>query len=115
VDDPLARHFDDRFIIFSEDAVTYDEISNRFRVNDDQDEAVDFEFRNPDFNFLQFRSNLVVRWEYRPSSTIFLVWAQGVTGGADPEKNVVRALQDDLFNNEIQNTFLIKATYRWVR
>src|SRR3989449_10984457 len=29
------------------------------------------------FNFKQFRSNLVLRWEYRPGSTLFLVWNQG--------------------------------------
>ena len=29
------------------------------------------------FNFQQFRSNVVFRWEYRPGSTLFLVWSQG--------------------------------------
>jgi hypothetical protein len=32
---------------------------------------------NPDFNFKQLRSNAVLRWEYRPGSTLFLVWSQG--------------------------------------
>ncbi len=31
---------------------------------------------NPDFNVLSFRSNLVLRWEWRPGSTLFLVWQQ---------------------------------------
>ncbi len=35
-----------------------------------------FGFRNPDFNSFSFRSNLVVRWEWNPGSTIFLVWQQ---------------------------------------
>jgi len=35
-----------------------------------------FSFRNPDFNSFSFRSNLVVRWEWQPGSTIFLVWQQ---------------------------------------
>lgn len=30
----------------------------------------------PDFNVLSFRSNLVMRWEWRPGSTLFLVWQQ---------------------------------------
>ena len=29
-----------------------------------------------DFNVKQFLSNLVVRWEYSPGSTLFLVWSQ---------------------------------------
>ena len=37
------------------------------------------------FNFQQFRSNVVFRWEYRPGSTLFLVWSQGREGSADVE------------------------------
>jgi hypothetical protein len=33
-------------------------------------------FGNPDFNSYSFRSNLVVRWEWNPGSTLFLVWQQ---------------------------------------
>src|SRR4029450_6079357 len=33
--------------------------------------------QDPGFNFKQFRSNVVFRWEYRPGSTLFLVWQQG--------------------------------------
>ena len=29
------------------------------------------------FNVQEFRSNVVFRWEYRPGSTLFLVWSQG--------------------------------------
>ena len=32
---------------------------------------------SPDFNVKQFRSNAVLRWEYRPGSTLFVVWSQG--------------------------------------
>ena len=31
---------------------------------------------NPDFENGSMRSNLVLRWEYRPGSTLFLVWQQ---------------------------------------
>ena len=31
---------------------------------------------NPDFNVLSFRSNVVLRWEWRPGSTMYLVWSQ---------------------------------------
>lgn len=31
---------------------------------------------NPDFNVLSFRSNLVLRWEWRPGSTLYVVWQQ---------------------------------------
>jgi hypothetical protein len=35
-----------------------------------------FTLRNSDFNVRSFRSNIVLRWEYRPGSTLFLVWQQ---------------------------------------
>jgi hypothetical protein len=35
-----------------------------------------FTLRNRDFNVRSFRSNLVLRWEWRPGSTFFLVWQQ---------------------------------------
>jgi len=34
-----------------------------------------FSFGNPDFSFMQFRSNLVFRWEYKLGSTLYMVWA----------------------------------------
>lgn len=35
-----------------------------------------FTIDNNDFNVLSFRSNLVLRWEWNPGSTIYLVWQQ---------------------------------------
>src|SRR5207244_1111961 len=31
---------------------------------------------NPDFNYRSFRTTNVLRWEYKPGSTLFLVWQQ---------------------------------------
>ncbi|HEY8176840.1 MAG TPA: DUF5916 domain-containing protein, partial [Gemmatimonadaceae bacterium] len=66
-----------------------------------------------DFNFRQFRSNSVVRWEYRPGSTLYFVWAQERTsspGGLVPRfnaRNDARAL----FGAHPGNVFLIKGSY----
>ena len=35
-----------------------------------------YTLRNRDFNTLSFRSNVVLRWEWRPGSTLYLVWQQ---------------------------------------
>jgi hypothetical protein len=40
------------------------------------DGAATFGFSSPDFNVLSFRSNLVLRWEWLPGSTFFLIWQQ---------------------------------------
>jgi hypothetical protein len=64
------------------------------------------------FNFKQFRSNSVVRWEYRPGSTLFFVWQQGRTEDAtDPGSFQFRRDYSTLFGAHPQNTFLIKGSY----
>jgi hypothetical protein len=40
------------------------------------DGADSFVLRNRDFNVISFRSNLVLRWEWRAGSTLYLVWQQ---------------------------------------
>jgi hypothetical protein len=35
-----------------------------------------FTLSNPDFNTRSFRSNVVLRWEWKPGSTLYVVWQQ---------------------------------------
>ncbi|HKG93716.1 MAG TPA: DUF5916 domain-containing protein, partial [Gemmatimonadaceae bacterium] len=70
------------------------------------------EIDNSSVNVRLFNSNTVVRWEYRPGSTIFLVWSQGrfdwgqFPGSFDTGRDYGR-----LFRAHPDNTFLIKASY----
>ena len=74
----------------------------------------DFSFTKPDFNIGQFRSNMVVRWEYIPGSTLFLVWTQEMNGAFydQPGPLYKRFIYD--FNQQAHNIFLMKFTYRFV-
>ena len=111
--DPLASNFTDRFTPYAGDQISL--VDDVYRVDEDLDGNVDFSFDNPDFSFVQFRSNLVVRWEYIPGSEIFLVWSQDISQSGNPANNLITDLQDNLFNGERPtNIFLIKATYRFV-
>ena len=64
------------------------------------------------FNVREFRSNTVVRWEYRPASTLFFVWQQGRAGN-DPTLPDFDFRRDvgGVFGLHPMNTFLIKASY----
>jgi len=65
-------------------------------------------------NFKQFRSNVVLRWEYRPGSTLFVVWTQGRQDFAGAEgPGSMRDNFRDLFALHPDNTFLVKASY-WI-
>ena len=56
---------------------------------------------------------MVLRWEYRPGSTLFLVWTQGRQPDVLPAEGTQGFKQDisDLFDAHPLNTFLIKASY----
>jgi len=76
----------------------------------------DYTISKPDFNVKEFLSNLVIRWEYNPGSSLYLVWSQtrsgyNGTGNMDLLNNL-----GDLFdsgNNKPHNVFLIKFSYRF--
>lgn len=64
------------------------------------------------FNDREFRSNTVVRWEYRPGSTIFFVWTQGRSQYDDQfRRRNWSGNYRDLFSLRPDNTFLVKMSY----
>jgi hypothetical protein len=69
---------------------------------------------DPGFDFMQFRSNVVFRWEYRPGSALFVVWSSGRSQYRSQEgTNNFRGDMNDLFNLAPNNTFLVKMSY-WI-
>lgn len=71
----------------------------------------EFSFSDPDFNVREFRMNAVLRWEYRPGSTLFLVWTQAredglVVGDFDLGRDV-----DRLFASPATNVVMVKMNY----
>jgi hypothetical protein len=73
--------------------------------------AASFEFDDPDFNFRSLRGNAVFRWEYRPGSTLYLVWTQSRSGSAAYGDFDFGRDQRALFANRPDNILLIKLTY----
>jgi hypothetical protein len=65
-----------------------------------------------DFNEKRFRSSVVARWEYRPGSTLFVVWTQG-RDQSDRDVGSFDTTRDygNLFAARPENVFLIKASY----
>lgn len=66
---------------------------------------------NADFNVLSFRTTNVLRWEYRPGSTLFVVWQQGREGSGEPGRFALGRDYSDLFSTPAANTLLIKFAY----
>ena len=66
---------------------------------------------NPDFNVKSFRTTNVLRWEYKPGSTLFVVWQQArendeVPGSFRFGRDVV-----GIFGVPPKNVFLVKLAY----
>ncbi|MCK4345300.1 MAG: hypothetical protein KAX05_08440, partial [Bacteroidales bacterium] len=111
ITNPKADQYTSRFHSFTDNEISYDETDNVYNVNEGPD--LNYSIDNPDFNVKEFKSNLVVRWEYVPGSTIFLVWSQG-RSGYDPtgEFNLNQDMRD-LYDIHPHNIFLIKLSYRF--
>ena len=114
VTNSIAEDLTERVSWYDTDQISFDEDSEVYSIDEDGDTITDYQFGNPDFTFVQFRSNLVVRWEYIPGSEIFLVWSQGITGLGDVNDNFSKIIDKQLLSERPQNTFLLKATYRFV-
>ena len=111
ITDSRAKEYNDRFHGFKEDEIDYDPADEDYYIDENLDGVVDYAFEKPDFNFLQFRMNLVVRWEYIPGSTMYLVWTQGRTETSSLGGFSFREGMRDLFNVHPHNVFLIKFSY----
>ena len=66
---------------------------------------------NPDFNYRSFRTTNVLRWEYKPGSTLFAVWQQGREGNLDQGTFDFSRDFRGVFSSAAKNVFLIKWAY----
>jgi hypothetical protein len=92
--------------------ISYDQGSSSYAVDPDGNgPAEPFAFRNPDFTTSALRGTAVLRWEYRPGSTLYFVWTQE-RAGEDPagDFDLGRARRA-IFHQRPLNVFQIKATY----
>ncbi|MBW3655271.1 MAG: hypothetical protein KY444_04140, partial [Gemmatimonadetes bacterium] len=108
--------------VFGEDAgtVCFDQAANRYTVDPNGNCAVAGErsaqaisFANPDLNVRSLRGNAVLRWEYRPGSTLFFVWQQQRSGGELYGDFDFSRDAGAIFKQRPDNIFVIKASY-WI-
>jgi hypothetical protein len=76
----------------------------------DRYEPYDYQ-ENADFNYKSFRTTNVLRWEFIPGSTIFVVWQQG-RQETDPFGSFAMSRDfGNIFSMPAKNVFLVKLTY----
>jgi len=67
---------------------------------------------NHDYNYSALNSTLLIRWEYNPGSTIYLVWTRSRSQNDDRFNDLDFSRDfDRFFSAGSENIFLIKASY----
>jgi hypothetical protein len=108
---PRARRFDDRLRSIEPGRLRYAPIEARYTVDADGGGRDAFGFDDPAFNVKQLGASAVVRWEYRPGSTVFLVWGHSRT--ANEPSGDFRLGPDTrrLFEAQSKNVVAVKVSY----
>ncbi len=107
ITDPQAKNYENRFTVF--DPAFSD--GNLLGLDENNDSSPDYYIFKPDFNFHQYRSNLVAKWEYRLGSFIYLVWSSERTGRTDLSEASIGESYGQLTDVFPNNIFLIKLSY----
>jgi len=114
ITDSKATKFKNRYVLFTNSQLVLDP-DGSYSIDEDVDGTVDYGIGMPNFNMRAFRSNLVVRWEYRRGSTFFFVWSQSRNSFDNSGRFSYRDDMSDLFGVKAHNVFLIKFSYWFSR
>jgi len=111
ITDSRASNYTDRFSLLTDNELAYVNADEQYRVSDQAGSQL-YTFDQPDFNVKEFLSNMVVRWEYLPGSTIYLVWSQTRNQSvSDGDFNLHNDF-NTLFDDKPYNVFLLKMSFR---
>ncbi len=88
-------------------------VDGKILLNPKNESYPSFRISNPDFNFQEFRSNFVARWEFLPGSTMYLVWTHNRTRNESRYNPSVTNSFKEIFNVKPQNAFMLKISY-WI-
>lgn len=106
-----ANNYTDRFTFLSSNELSYNAADEVYRVSDTGGNEL-YTFDQPDFNVKEFLSNMVVRWEYLPGSTLYLVWSQHRDQSVSNGEFNFRSDFKTLFDDQPYNVFLVKLSFR---
>jgi hypothetical protein len=112
--EPHAENYRDRFWTYTENQISLQD--DEYNIDENIDGKTDYSFGKRDFNVQEFLSNLVIRWEYNPGSSLYLVWSQDRSNYNDSGELDYLNNMGDLFDKDLNkphNVFLIKFSYRF--
>jgi len=114
ITDANASDFHKRYTEIPSEWLSLNDQDGEFAIDENSDGTPDYKFSKPDFNIGQFRSNMVVRWEYIPVSTFFLVWSKDMNGNFYEQSGPLPERYQLSFPDKAHNIFMLKYTYRFI-
>ncbi len=87
------------------------EVSSYIIDPDGSGPATAYTIGNPDFNYISLRGNAVLRWEYRPGSSLYLVWTQNREDMEPSGDFNLNHSAGRIFDIKPENIFLLKLSY----
>jgi len=107
VTSPRNKDFNSRFQMLNTSIIQ----QNNYQIDENGDGITDYTLSNPDFNFYQFRSNFVMRWEYLRGSQLYFVWSNELTSSINSGHDSVFKIVNGLSKGTAKNIFLVKLNY----
>jgi len=107
VTDPMNTQYENRYTLYPEPEL----IDGVYQLDENRDLVTDYTLDNPDFNFHQFRSNLVAKWQIRPGSFLYFVWSSERTGFEQNADATMGESFKQLWGVFPGNIFLVKFNY----
>jgi hypothetical protein len=99
------------FVRYGQDAgsITYDGKAGAYLVQPDTGSP--FVIPNPDFNFASLRANAVYRWEFKPGSTLYVVWTQQREDETSEGRFAFNPDISRMMRAPGDNVFMVKMSY----
>ncbi len=109
VRDASARALEQRVSRFAASAISRTEV-DELRIDRGAGRAP-ITLDDPDFTVRELQSNAVLRWEYRPGSTLFFVWAQSRSDDVNAVDLSLNRQARALWRTPGTNVLLVKVSY----
>jgi hypothetical protein len=106
----LARPGSNDFVVYGVDAGTWDPAAHAADP-DGAGPAPSIAIGDKDFTYKGLRGNLILRWEYRPGSTFYLVWTQSRNDDKKTDGFTVGASASRLLDLQADNIVLLKWSH----
>ncbi len=107
VEKSRSRNLDERYAFMN-----VVETTEGKQVTDEKGNVIiDFNNYSPDFNYQEFRSNFVLRWEYKTGSTFYFVWTNTRFQDEDKFDPSIWNSFKNISKVKSQNAFMIKLSY----